>query len=214
MATLADLLLNALDAFDGSEEERLQAIGHLRAATWIAVISVITDIEGVEQARQSLEALAQADTLLVVLALGWVPNIRDSGEPAHLTPRARALHARLERLLERRLEQDGRDPSQTVRGVEQAYRTILSRTLGQAHASTLRNFLAIHYAFRGTILRTAIALIGEGLEPSRAPSDPCPVPRSPSMPFMARTTEGAPSSAAPSASAPTPSAEEDPPSRG
>jgi len=72
--SLSDVLGRELAAFDGSEELRLQAVGQLRAETWIAVLSVIVETEGPAQAAQSLEALVQADTLLVMLALGWTPD--------------------------------------------------------------------------------------------------------------------------------------------
>ncbi len=161
MSALAEMFLSEIDTFDGSDEERLQAIGQVRADTWIAALTVIADIEGTAQARQSLEALAQADTLLVVLALGWLPAFDTSGPAIPLTRRARRLHRRLMCCLERRSYQDDNDPSQIVRAVEQAYREMLSRTLGSVNMSVLKRFLAIHYTFRQHILHAGLDLLGE-----------------------------------------------------
>ncbi len=162
MSALAEMFLSEIDIFDASDEERLQAIGQVRADTWIAALTVIADIEGTTQARQSLEALAQADTLLVVLTLGWSPAFDTSGPAIPLTRRARRLHRRLMCCLERRHHQDANDPGHIVRAVEQTYREMLSRTLGSGNVGVLKRFLAIHYTFRQQILHAGLDLLGEG----------------------------------------------------
>lgn len=214
MSMLASILLRELDAFDGSDAERLQAIGALRAGTWVSAISVIADLEGATQARASLEALAQADTLLVVLALGWFPGHSRPRDPTPLTEKAQTLHHRLVRSLEIWLAKDHTDPSRTVKAVEQAYRATLSRTLGQTTNDALDSFLAIHYGFRWEIFRAALALIGDAPTRPRHVPGPGAAQLHSRLPSSARSTACMPSSQASSSPVPPSKPEGNPPSGG
>jgi len=157
--SLVDVLLAHLAACDASEDDRFQALAQLRAETWIAALSVIVDIEGQVQAEQSLEALTQADSFLVLLALGWAPNSTGSQAIVTLTHAAKALHRQLGRALERWLEREPRDPGSVVRAIEAAYRATLTRILRGASPRVRRGIIAIHYAFRRTIVSSALELI-------------------------------------------------------
>ena len=178
MPSLVHILLRELDARHWSEEERLQAIGQLRAGTWIAALSVIADIEGPTQAAHSLEALTQADMLLVILVLGWIPDTTGSPTLIPLTPNGRALHRRLVRSLGRWLARERSDPSQTVQAVEVAYRETLTRILRAATSEARKGLLAIHYDFRRTIIHTALELIETSSAPHRPVSTPARAPGS------------------------------------
>lgn len=160
--SLVDILIRELGVFEGSATECLQAIGCLRAETWIAALSVIIDAEGPTRAAHSLEALAQADTLLVTLALGWMPDEACSQTSIPLTPNARALYRRLVRALGRCLKRGLGDPGETVRAIEATYRECLTRILRDTPADGLGGLLAIHYAFRRLIVRSTLDLIGAG----------------------------------------------------
>lgn len=159
MPSLVDLLLAHLATSDASEEDRLQAIGQLRAETWIAALSVILDIEGPEQAEQSLEALTQADSFLVLLALGWAPNGTSSRAIVTMTRAAKALHRQLGCALERWLKREPRDPGSVVRAIEATYRKTLTRILRGASPRVRRGIIAIHYVCRRTIVSSALELI-------------------------------------------------------
>ncbi len=159
MPSLVDILLEHLAACNTSEEDRLQAIGQLRAETWIAALSVIVDIEGQVQAEQSLEALTQADSFLVLLALGWAPNRTSSQAIVTPTRAAKALHRQLGHALERWLESEPHDPGSVVRAIEAAYRQTLTRILRGASPRVRSGIIATHYAFRRTIVSSALELI-------------------------------------------------------
>lgn len=172
MPSLVNILVRELAAPHWSEEERLQAIGQLRAGTWIAALSVIADIEGPTQAAHSLEALAQADMLLVILVLGWIPDTAGSPALIPLTPNGRALHRRLVRVLGRWLARERSDPGQTVQAVEAAYREALTRILRAATSDGLKGLLAIHYDFRRMIVHAALELIEASSSTRRQVSTP------------------------------------------
>lgn len=167
MRALLDVLLTDLAAFDGSAEDRLQAIGQLRAETWIAALSVIVDTEGTRQAEASLDALTEADSFLVLLALGWIPDRTGSQPVVSLTRSAEGLHRRLERALGRWLEQNPTDPGPLVRAVEAAYRQTLTRTLRGTGPRLQSDLIAIHYAFRRTIISSTLELIASSGEHPR-----------------------------------------------
>ncbi len=197
MLPLVDSLIRELNAFEGSEKERLQAIGHLRAETWIAALSVIVDAEGPTRAAHSLEALAQADTLLVMLALEWMPDVAYSPTSIPFTPNARTLYRRLVRALGRRLKRGLGDPGQTVRAVEAAYRECLTRILRATTADGLSGLLAIHYAFRRLIVGSTLDLIEAGTLSPRQPLRPLrggrPAPSRPEAGGQTAPTPGLPS---------------------
>ncbi len=159
MPSLVDVLLAHLAVCDASEEDCLQAIGQLRAETWIAALSVIVDIEGQVQAEQSLEALTQADSFLVLLALGWAPSSTNFQAIVTLTHAAKSLHRQLGRALERWLKRKPCDPGSVVRAIEAAYRETLTRILKGASPRVRRGIIAIHYGFRRTIVSSALELI-------------------------------------------------------
>ena len=169
MFSLVDVFIRELSVFEGSATECLQAIGHLRAETWIAALSVIVDAEGPTRAAHSLEALVQADTLLVTLALGWMPDEAYSQTSIPFSPNARALYQRLVRALGRRLKRGLGDPGETVRAIEATYRECLTRMFRSTTADGPGVLLAIHYAFRRRIVRSTLDLIGAGSLTSHQP---------------------------------------------